>query len=105
MLAKEYNAVRGAGLQLSEGYTPPITYVTVLKRHNARFFPLDREADDGKGNVKPGLCVDLGISLAQGFDFYLNSHKGIQGTVKSAHYHVLHDENRYGADAIQIATY
>ena len=28
-----------------------------------------------------------------------------QGTVKPAHYHVLHDENAFGADAIQIATY
>ena len=28
-----------------------------------------------------------------------------QGTVKSAHYHVLCDENGFGADAIQIATY
>ena len=29
----------------------------------------------------------------------------MQGTVKPAHYHVLHDENAFGADAIQIATY
>ena len=105
VLAKEYRAVRLAGLQLSDNYTPPITYVTVLKRHNARLFPHDRAADDGKGNVKPGLCVDKGVTLANGFDFYLNSHKGIQGTVKSAHYHVLHDENKFGADAMQIATY
>lgn len=29
----------------------------------------------------------------------------LQGTVKPAHYHVLHDENAFGSDAIQIATY
>jgi eukaryotic translation initiation factor 2C len=105
VLAKEYNAVRAAGLALSENYTPPITYITVLKRHNARLFPGSPDAVDLNGNVKPGVCVDQGITLAHGFDFYLNSHKGIQGTVKPAHYHVLHDENHFGSDAIQIATY
>ena len=29
----------------------------------------------------------------------------MQGTVKPAHYHVLHDESKFGSDAIQIATY
>lgn len=105
MLAQEYTAVRKAGLELEDGYTPPITYITVLKRHNARLFPASPEGDDGSGNVRPGMCVDSGITLANGFDFYLNSHKGIQGTVKPAHYHVLHDENHFGSDAIQIATY
>lgn len=105
VLAKEYTAIRRAGLALEDGYTPPITYMTVLKRHRARLFPTGPEADDGGGNVRPGVCVDTGISLASGFDFYLNSHKGIQGTVKPAHYHVLHDENAFGSDAIQIATY
>lgn len=105
VLAKEYTAIRNAGLALEDGYTPPITYITVLKRHRARLFPTAPDADDGGGNVRPGVCVDVGISLASGFDFYLSSHKGIQGTVKPAHYHVLHDENAFGSDAIQIATY
>lgn len=105
VLAQEYTAIRKAGLELEDGYTPPITYITVLKRHNARLFPIQPDADDGAGNVRPGVCVDQGITLANGFDFYLNSHKGIQGTVKPAHYHVLHDENHFGSDAIQIATY
>jgi eukaryotic translation initiation factor 2C len=105
VLAREYTAVREAGLELEAGYAPPITYITVLKRHRARIFPMDASSDDGKGNVRPGTCVDSGISLASGFDFYLNSHQGIQGTVKPAHYHVLHDENGFGADAIEVATY
>jgi eukaryotic translation initiation factor 2C len=105
VLAKEYTAIREAGLELEAGYTPPITYVTVLKRHRARLFPTDENTNDGSGNVRPGTCVDAGIALASGFDFYLNSHKGIQGTVKPAHYHVLHDENGFGQDAIEVATY
>ena len=75
------------------------------KRHRARFFPKTEAADDGGGNVRPGMCVDQDVTLAVGYDFYLNSHKGIQGTVRAGHYHVLLDENNFGADAIQIATY
>ncbi|KAG8043018.1 hypothetical protein GUJ93_ZPchr0092g38062 [Zizania palustris] len=39
------------------------------------------------------------------FDFYLCSHSGIQGTSRPAHYHVLFDENKFGADALQTLTY
>ena len=35
------------------------------------------------------------------FDFYLQAHAGLQGTVKSTHYTVIYDENRFGADEIQ----
>ncbi|GKV16619.1 hypothetical protein SLEP1_g27239 [Rubroshorea leprosula] len=38
------------------------------------------------------------------FDFYLNSHAGIQGTSRPTHYHVLYDENRFTADALQVLT-
>lgn len=78
VLAKEYTAIREAGLELEGGYTPPITYITVLKRHRARLFPTDDATNDGAGNVRPGTCVDSGVSLACGFDFYLSAHKGIQ---------------------------
>ncbi|EYU37003.1 hypothetical protein MIMGU_mgv1a020025mg [Erythranthe guttata] len=60
---------------------------------------------------KSGLCVDLLSTLASRnlastheFDFYLCSHAGIQGTSRTAHYHVLYDENRFSADALQILT-
>ena len=106
---QEYNAIRAACSELGDpnsGYCPPITYITVLKRHKARLFPGDDLSRDNKvGNVKPGVVVDDGIALKHGFDFYLNSHIGIQGTVKTAHYHVLCDENNFGSDALQIATY
>ena len=82
VLAKEYTAMREAGLELEGGYTPPITYITVLKRHRARLFPGEDAVNDGKGNVRPGTCVDAGVSLACGFDFYLNAHAGIQARLQ-----------------------
>lgn len=38
------------------------------------------------------------------FDFYLQSHAGLQGTVKPTHYTVVYDENNFSADDIQQGT-
>lgn len=39
------------------------------------------------------------------FDFYLQPHAGLQGTVKATHYTVIYDENGFGADEIQKGTH
>jgi len=53
----------------------------------------------------PGTVVDRTICSPYEFDFFLNSHAGIQGTNKPAHYHVLVDEIGFGADGLQLLTY
>jgi hypothetical protein len=40
-------------------------------------------------NVTPGLFVDEVITTPGSYNFYLQSHAAIQGTARSAHYHVL----------------
>ncbi|KAE8735610.1 hypothetical protein F3Y22_tig00000340pilonHSYRG00773 [Hibiscus syriacus] len=92
---------------IQEGYLPPVTFVVVQKRHNTRLFPTDhndRSKTDKSGNVLPGTVVDTKICHPTEFDFYLNSHAGIQGTSKPAHYHVLYDENWFSADRLQKLT-
>ena len=49
--------------------------------------------------------MDSEICHPTEFDFYLNSHSGVQGTNKPAHYHVLLDENRMGTHELQLLTY
>ncbi|GFR49920.1 hypothetical protein Agub_g12029, partial [Astrephomene gubernaculifera] len=105
VLAEEYTAIRKACLDLEANYRPAITFVVVQKRHNTRLFPADQAAADKNGNVVPGTVVDRGITSPDAFDFYLNSHAGLQGTNKPAHYHILVDEIGFGADGIQLLTY
>ncbi|KAF2643560.1 Piwi-domain-containing protein [Massarina eburnea CBS 473.64] len=85
---------------------PKISIVVVGKRHHTRFYPTDEGGTDGKtGNPKPGTVVDRGVTGEKLFDFFLLAHQGLQGTSKPAHYVVLKDENKFGADQLQGLTH
>ncbi|KAL6749939.1 Piwi domain-containing protein [Haematococcus lacustris] len=87
-------------------YKPRITFVTVQKRHGTRFFPGDAASVDQKsGNVRPGVVIDREVCSTREFDYYLNSHAGIQGTNKAAKYSVLSDDVGFTADSMQLLTY
>ncbi|KAJ3070874.1 eukaryotic translation initiation factor 2C, 2 [Podochytrium sp. JEL0797] len=82
-----------------------VTFLVVNKRHGHRFFVQDSKDGDRKGNVMAGTVVDSGITHPFEFDFFLNSHQGLQGTSRAAHYHVLYDENKFTANDLQEITY
>jgi eukaryotic translation initiation factor 2C len=82
-----------------------VTYITVSRAHSTRLFPADRDNQDKSGNCLPGTVVDSGICHPSQFDFFLNSHAGLQGHNKPAHYHVLVDENGFSSDGLQLLTY
>ncbi|KAI6685242.1 hypothetical protein NL676_031155 [Syzygium grande] len=107
VLLYEMDAIRQACASLEEGYLPPVTFVVVQKRHHTRLFPENynrRDSMDRSGNILPGTVVDTRICHPTEFDFFLNSHAGIQGTSRPSHYHVLLDENNFSADALQTLT-
>jgi len=87
------------------GIPAKITFLVVGKRHHYRFFPKNpdnpQEADRNSGNCIAGTVVDKGITHPVEFDWYLQSHGGLLGTSRSAHYSVLHDDNTFTADALQ----
>ena len=76
---------------------PKITVVIVAKRHHTRFYPISKDPkfvdtkhfanQDDKWNNKPlcnpvnGTVVDRGITMQKGWDFYLQSHMALKGTV------------------------
>ncbi|GBB93582.1 hypothetical protein RclHR1_00220016 [Rhizophagus clarus] len=105
VLKNEINAVRAACQALDINYRPMITFVVVQKRHHTRFFPIDKRDTDRTGNCPPGTVVEMDITHPFEFDFYLQSHAGLQGTSRPTHYHVLFDENAFNADTLQTLSY
>jgi len=85
-------------------YRPQLSIVICGKRHHSRFFPTNSANADRNGNTRPGTVVDKGVTAVFDFDFYLQAHAGLQGTVKATHYTVVYDENLFTADEIQQGT-
>ncbi|KAJ4371250.1 hypothetical protein N0V83_004467 [Neocucurbitaria cava] len=108
VLEEEYPAFKKAFDKLygAESKHPKISIVMVGKRHHTRFYPTKLEDTDGRtGNPKPGTIVDRGVTGEKLFDFFLLAHQGLQGTSKPAHYVVLRDDNKFGADQLQSLTH
>ncbi|KAF5386770.1 hypothetical protein D9615_001667 [Tricholomella constricta] len=94
---------------------PGVTFIVVGKRHHFRFFPLDRQSEDprGNGNLHAGFVVDQDIVHPVYRDFYLQSQPGLKGTSRPSHYTVLRNDNTLhpkdkkllGADELQQIAY
>ncbi|KAG0321603.1 Protein argonaute 10 [Linnemannia gamsii] len=111
VMRTEVSAVREAvehvngTAQLNQPYRPTLTFCVVKKRHHARLFPMKPNEADRSGNCVAGTVVDTVITHPTEFDFYLQSHGGLQGTSRPTLYHVLLDENKFTSDALQSLTY
>lgn len=101
VMTKEVRSIRQACLEIAAGCRPRITYIIVTKRHHTRFFGEGTKFLDRSGNVMPGLVVDRDVTSNEYYDFYVNSHAGIQGTSKPSKYTVLIDENKIPVDVLQ----
>ncbi|KDR72808.1 hypothetical protein GALMADRAFT_158483 [Galerina marginata CBS 339.88] len=86
-------------------YRPQLSIIICGKRHHARFYPTTSQFADRNGNTRPGTVVDKGVTGVFDFDFYLQAHAGLQGTVKATHYTVIYDELAFSADDVQVGTY
>ncbi|KAJ7640433.1 argonaute-like protein [Mycena polygramma] len=82
-------------------YRPLFSIVICGKRHHARFYPTSSDLADRNGNTRPGTVVDKGVTAVFDWDFYLQAHAGLQGTVKPTHYTVVYDELKMTADELQ----
>lgn len=86
-----------------------LTALVVTKRHHTRFYPLnpcDGNHTDGKPkNCKPGTMVEQVITSPCFIDFFLQSHSGLEGTTKPAHYFVLQNDMDWTAKELQDFTH
>lgn len=81
---------------------PSVCVIVVGKRHHTRFYPTDsRSMDQKSGNPMPGTVVDRGVTSHYLWDFFLQAHKGLQGTARPAHYVVLKDELHFGQNELE----
>lgn len=93
----EVEAIRRAYETLAKEMSLPkkvnITAVVVGKRHHTRFYMENPHQGDrhGNQNTQPGTFVDRLVTSPYYQDFFLQSHIGIKGTAKPAHYFVVED--------------
>ncbi|KAJ0421265.1 putative RNA interference and gene silencing protein [Aspergillus carlsbadensis] len=71
---------------------PRLSVIIVCKRHRTRFYPARETDADKLSNPKNGTVIDRGVTEAQEWDFYLQSHSALHGTARPAHYYVVWDE-------------
>ncbi|KIY67428.1 argonaute-like protein [Cylindrobasidium torrendii FP15055 ss-10] len=102
---EEMPAIQAAFRVFNQGnYRPKLSIIVCGKRHHTRFFPADEQGSDQKGNSKPGMVVDRGVTSVYQYDFFLQSHAGLQGTTRPTHYYVVHDDIGFKPDEIQQMT-
>jgi len=83
---------------------PKLTMIVVQKRHHIRFEPIGPYHDRSQ-NVYVGTCIDTNITSSTGLDFYLQSHQGLQGTSRPAHYRVVYNTNDITLNELQQLCY
>ncbi|KAJ1971850.1 hypothetical protein H4R33_007142, partial [Dimargaris cristalligena] len=103
VLTHELGAIKKAAASFYKN-SVPVTFVTCQKRHHIRFMPAQANRADRSGNCPAGTVVDRDITHPKEFDFFLQAHGGLQGTSRPTHYTVLHDENKFTADSLQVLT-
>ena len=119
----EIPAIRQACLKVFKDTSlPKITFLIVGKNHHTRFYPTEKKHADQRHNcnIKNGTVVDRGITMPKGWDFFMAAHAALQGTVstlqrsqdstdvtktKPAHYVVLLDEIKLGANELEKITH
>ena len=86
VLREEIPAIRKACAKIfGDAVQPEISFIIVGKNHHNRLYPTDMKTANTKRNcnVNPGTVVDRGITMTQGWDFFLVAHEPLSGTVSS----------------------
>jgi eukaryotic translation initiation factor 2C len=102
VLAEELPMIRNACR--ANNIQPKITLVVVGKRHHIRMIPQGSDGDK-TGNAPAGTTIDRGLGHPVENDYYQLTHGGLLGTSRPSHYSVIHDDNKFSADALQALSF
>ncbi|KAI1713384.1 piwi domain-containing protein [Ditylenchus destructor] len=95
----------------SEGQFPSILkYEIPLIRNAIEKIPgcdarINPAAKPPEQNIKPGTIIDTMAVHPTYVEFFLNSHRALQGTARTPKYTVLYDDNNLTMDQLQSMTY
>jgi len=105
VLKNELPQIRKACQKLS--IDANITLIICQKRHHHRFNTSgdDTIIDKKSKNLLPGTIIETGITHPTDYDFFLYSHRGIQGISRPCYYRVLLDENKIHPDQLHSFVY
>ncbi|MCJ1248207.1 hypothetical protein MMC30_005424 [Trapelia coarctata] len=98
-------------LYKSGNKTAKVSVVVCGKRHHTRFYATSETSRSSEWkrsrneNTRNGLVVDRGVTSERYWDFYLQAHEGIKGTVRPGHYVVIQDEIGLKAGELQKITH
>jgi len=89
--------------RLSSTPPPKITYLIIQKRNHLRTF---WSTPEGVHNPPVGTLVYQSVTDANGLDnFYMYSHRAIQGTARPTHYQVLRNDTKMSVQKIAELSY
>ena len=78
--------------KMTERGFPRMSVIIVGKGHHTRFYPTSQRDADKSNNTRNGTVVDRGVTQSRNWEFYLQAHTALKGTVRPAHYYIVFDE-------------
>nr|AEF32758.1 WAGO-2 [Ascaris suum] len=84
-----------------------LTLIVANRFHNVRLIPSNVNPRDraSSQNIRPGTVVDTQLVHPAFSEFYLNSHRALQGTAKTPRYTIIVDDSRFEMDEVEGMTF
>ncbi|CAK5073716.1 unnamed protein product [Meloidogyne enterolobii] len=94
-------------LQVEGIQEPKLTLIVCNKLQSVRFFHknINQNAKAPDQNLKPGTIIDTAAVHPEFAEFFLTSHRALQGTARTPKYTVVYDDCEHDLDELERITY
>lgn len=92
---------------MKAGCNAKVTVIVPNKLQAIRFFrtQIDNRARAPDQNIPIGVVVDKAAVHPEFCEYFLNSHRALQGTARTPKYTVLYDDNKFDMNTLEGITY